>query len=176
MMMDDRMLTREEFIQTNQKGWIEEGEIYKKARLANGLTRKKVSSILQVSESKLYSFEHGNPIKEVNLLKAALRLIYKDLDQKAYKKILQYEKVREYLIDRKSRNEDDCEEYSVCPQFGNLSSNGIEEHPVSSTFGKQPPGFGGFAQYSSSPESVKLNGGDSKLSILLSLLKELGID
>ncbi|MFP5111626.1 hypothetical protein ACSU64_04480 [Bacillaceae bacterium C204] len=142
--MNDKMLTKEEFIQANQEDWIKAGEIYKKVRLANGLPRKKVSGILQISESKLFNFEHGHPVKEVNLLRAALRLFYKELDQKSYKKLLQYEDVRKYLIVRKLRNEVYFEDYDISPNFGSSSFGGSSVPPSfgNSSFDSEDKGFG----------------------------------
>lgn len=97
MSLDIQYLSKEDFIKSKQNHWKKTGEIYKKARMANTLTRREVCAILQISEGKLCNFEHGKPVLEVKLLKAALRLIYKELDQKSYKKILQCEKVMDYL-------------------------------------------------------------------------------
>jgi transcriptional regulator with XRE-family HTH domain len=97
MSMDIQYLSKEDFIKSKQNHWEKTGEIYKKARLANKLTRREVCAILGISEGKLCNFEHGKPVLEVKLLKAALRLIYKELNQKSYKKILQCEKVMGYL-------------------------------------------------------------------------------
>jgi len=75
------------FIEQNQKDWIEEGELYKQLRENMGISINKVAVMLGTSPARIQRFESGEPVMMSKHLKTTYTLLfnYLELKSKQYK-------------------------------------------------------------------------------------------
>lgn len=75
---------RQEYIRENTIKWLDEGEKYRNKRIELGLSLRDVGEMLGTSATRIRAFEVGNPVSQVNHLKASYNLLFDYIELQSF--------------------------------------------------------------------------------------------
>jgi len=73
---------RQEYIRENTIKWLDEGEKYRNKRIELGLSLRDVGEKLGTSATRIRAFEVGDPVSQVNHLKASYDLLIEHIEMR----------------------------------------------------------------------------------------------